>query len=174
MNVGAKGDSMTNKMHAVFDKLLEDKKLDLEELSWADYVCINLDLILYKNEGLLNKAFSLLIRFHSQRKGLLDLMRSVQMLESDEAIDTLHTIEERLTELRRMAQNSEFWLGQTDRESVRTAKRTVDIFEYLSSLLVEKPEDDELSDGEEVMKRYAKENAFLELEEEKGANTRSK
>ena len=137
-------------------------------------MCINLDLILYKNEGLLNKAFSLLIRFHSQRKSLLDLLRSVQILESDEAIDTFHTIEEKLTELRRMAQSSEFWLGQTDRESVRTAKKTVDILEYLSELLVEKPADDEFSDGERVLKKHAKENAFLEFEEEKSSTSKSK
>lgn len=165
---------MTQKIQTLFERLLEDKKLDLEELSWADYVCIDLDLILYKNEGLLNKAFSLLIRFHSQRKSLLDLLSSVQILESDEAIDTLHTIEDKVTELRKMAQNSEFWLGQTDRESVKTAKKTVDILEYLSELLVEKPADDESSDEERILKDYAKENTFLEFEEEKSSTSNSK
>lgn len=43
-----------------------DNKLDLEELSISDFVCINLDLILYKEEKLLNKSFELLIKFHSQ------------------------------------------------------------------------------------------------------------
>ena len=31
----------------MFEELLLDKKLDLEELSIADFVCINLDLMLY-------------------------------------------------------------------------------------------------------------------------------
>jgi hypothetical protein len=137
VNVDAKGSLMTHKINEVFEKLLEDKKLDLEELSWADYVCINLDLIMYQNEKLLNKAFSLLIRFHSQRKCLLDLLRSVQMLESNQAIQTLRTIEQMLTDLRKIAQNSEFWLGQNDRESVKTAKETVDILNYLSNLLIQ-------------------------------------
>lgn len=119
-----KGYNMPKRLFELFETLLEDKKLDLEELSWADYVCVNLDLILYQNEGLLNRAFSLLIRFHSQRNSLLNLLRSVQMLESDQAIDTLRRVEDQLTELRRIAQNSEFWLGQTDRESVLTAKKT--------------------------------------------------
>ena len=44
-----------NKLERLIKRLLEDKKLDLEELSWSDYVCINLDLILYNNENLLNK-----------------------------------------------------------------------------------------------------------------------
>lgn len=129
---------MTHKINEVFERLLQDRKLDLEELSWADYVCINLDLIMYHDEKLLNKAFSLLIRFHSQRKSLLDLLRSVQMLESDQAIETLRKIEQMLTDLRKIAQNSEFWLGQNDRESLKTAKQTVDIFNFLSNLLIQK------------------------------------
>jgi len=124
MDIDKKGHNMSKKLYDLFENLLEDKKLDLEVLSFADYVCINLDLILYQNEGLLNRAFSLLIRFHSQRNSLLRLLRSVQMLESDQAIDTLRKVEDKLTELRRIAQNSEFWLGQTDRESVITAKKT--------------------------------------------------
>ena len=36
-----------------------------------------------------------------------------------------------------MAQNSEFWLGQSDRESIKTSKKTIDILNYLSNLMIE-------------------------------------
>jgi len=172
MNVDAKGNIMTLKINNVFERLLDDKKLDLEELSWADYVCINLDLILYQNEGLLNKAFALLIRFHSQRKSLLDLLRSVQMLESDQAIDTLRNIELTLTNLRRMAQNSEFWLGQTDRESIKTSQKTIGIFDYLSGLLTQSESDEDMFENDELtIMKHAAENPFLAVEEGKNSDS---
>lgn len=40
-----------------------DKKLDLERISVADFVCVLLDLILYENPALVNNAFKLLVRF---------------------------------------------------------------------------------------------------------------
>lgn len=174
IEMDSKGDKMTSKINNLFEKLLQDRKLDLEELSWADYVCINLDLILYQNEGLLNKAFALLIRFHSQRRSLFDLLRSVQMLESEEAIDTLRTIEEKLTSLRRMAQNSEFWLGQTDRESVMTAMKAIEIFNYLSNLLVVQQRDGVFDDEEQALKVHADQNPFLMVEENKSSRGNSR
>ena len=46
------------------------------------------------------------------------------MLESDPVIKTLRKIEGRLSHLRVMAQTSEFWIGQPNRESISTAKKT--------------------------------------------------
>ena len=40
-----------------------DKKLDLERISVADFVCVLVDLILYENSQLVNNAFKLLVRF---------------------------------------------------------------------------------------------------------------
>jgi hypothetical protein len=44
-----------------------DKKLDLERISVADFVCVLLDLILYENAALVNNAFKLLVRFFCQK-----------------------------------------------------------------------------------------------------------
>jgi hypothetical protein len=44
-----------------------DKKLDLERISVADFVCVLLDLILYENPQLVNNAFKLLVRFFQQK-----------------------------------------------------------------------------------------------------------
>ena len=46
------------------------------------------------------------------------------MLENDSAIKTLRNIEGRLSHLKVMAQTSEFWIGQSNRESISTAKKT--------------------------------------------------
>jgi hypothetical protein len=62
-------------MCCIIEGLLHDVVLDLEELSLADYVCINLDLILYQDEHLLNMAFTLLLRFHTQRESLCNLLK---------------------------------------------------------------------------------------------------
>ena len=40
-----------------------DKKLDLENISLSDFVCVLLDLILYENSALVNNAFKLRVRF---------------------------------------------------------------------------------------------------------------
>jgi hypothetical protein len=90
------GGSQSSQILLEFENLLENKKLDLEVLSTADYVCINLDLILYKNEDLLNKAFSLLVRFHSQRKSLYNLLKQIQMVENSDSIRSLKIIENKL------------------------------------------------------------------------------
>lgn len=58
------------------------------------------------------------------------------MLESNDAIETLAIADRKLAELREMAQNSEFWLGQSDRESIKTSKKTIDILNYLSNLMI--------------------------------------
>ena len=54
-----------------------DKKLDLEEISERDFVCILLDLIMYENSELVNNAFKLLVRFFSQKQAIIDLAADV-------------------------------------------------------------------------------------------------
>jgi hypothetical protein len=54
-----------------------DKKLDLERISVADFVCVLLDLILYENPNLVNNAFKLLVRFFQQKQAIIDLASNV-------------------------------------------------------------------------------------------------
>jgi hypothetical protein len=54
-----------------------DKKLDLERISVADFVCVLLDLILYENSYLVNNAFKLLVRFFQQKQAIIDLASNV-------------------------------------------------------------------------------------------------
>ena len=98
----------------MFEELLLDKKLDLEELSIADFVCINLDLMLYKSKDLLNVGFHMLVRFHQQRHSLLQLLKQVQILEDRENVATLKKVDGQLSQLRKLAESSEFWLGSIE------------------------------------------------------------
>jgi len=104
--------------------------LDLEELSIKDFVCINLDLILYKDDDLLNKAFELLIRFHTQQQTILSLINQVQLLEQGDAYHLLKTAEDKATQLRKLGEASEFWLGSIEKHAVIQAKTVVDILDY--------------------------------------------
>ena len=57
------------------DKVLEDRALDLEEISVRDFVAIMLDILLYDRGELKNKAFSILVRFFTQRTAMVDLLK---------------------------------------------------------------------------------------------------
>ena len=105
-------------MKTIISKVFEDKKLDLEELSIKDFVCINLDLILYKDENLLTKAFELLIRFHTQQVTILELLSEVQLLENENSTDLLKKAEENGSQLRKLGEASEFWLGSSDKNGL--------------------------------------------------------
>jgi len=58
-------ESIDGKIVSWMKKAFSDKKLDLERISVADFVCVLLDLILYENADLVNNAFKLLVRFFS-------------------------------------------------------------------------------------------------------------
>ena len=55
--------SIDGKVVKWMNTAFSDKKLDLERISVADFVCVLLDLILYENASLVNNAFKLLVRF---------------------------------------------------------------------------------------------------------------
>ena len=110
---------------------MKDLTLDLEELSLADYVCINLDLILYQNEDLLNKAFELLIGFHQQRDSLFNLLSQVQLLETEEEINIFRETEEKLSLLNRHSEKSEFWLGSEETQNLSISLEVIKILDFI-------------------------------------------
>ena len=70
-----------------------NKKLDLERIAKSDFVCVLLDLILYENPALVNIAFKLLIRFFEQKKAIIQLAQTVQILEKDSDIAILKSVQ---------------------------------------------------------------------------------
>ncbi len=85
------------------DRVLEDRALDLEEISVRDFVAIMLDILLYEHTELKNKAFSILVRFFTQRKAMIDLLQEVQLLETPASIETYRVVSKILLDLKQMS-----------------------------------------------------------------------
>ena len=57
------------------------KDLDLKDNSKKDFLAILLDLLMYKNSELVNSAFKLMVRQHSQSITFLTNLKKLQILE---------------------------------------------------------------------------------------------
>jgi len=82
----AMGAQFSQKVVGWMNSAYENKKLDLERISRSDFVCVLLDLILYENTTLVSNAFKLLIRFFEQKKAIIELAATVQILEEPHEI----------------------------------------------------------------------------------------
>lgn len=101
-----------------------------------DFVAIMLDILLYERGELKNKAFSILVRFFTQRKALIDSLKEVQLLETPSSIETYRSVSRILLELKQMSENAEYWIGELDRNSVTNAKKTIKALDFLSQLCI--------------------------------------
>ena len=117
-----------------------DKKLDLENISVADFVCVLLDLILYENPALVNSAFKLLVRFFEQKKAIIDLATNVQLLEKDVEIAILKSVQHQLTDMKREGDNAEFWLGMANTDELKKSRNFMERLDMLADLCVKKAE----------------------------------
>ncbi len=106
-------------------------------MSQSDFVCVLLDLILYESPDLINKAFKLLVRFFQQKKQIIDLASTVQILELESDIARMKTIEAQLTEMKRVADNAEFWMGLSSKNEAMKARNFMERLDMLSSLCIQ-------------------------------------
>ena len=58
----------------------QNKNLDMKVKSDKDLICILLDIILYQDSVLVNNAFTLLARYFSQKRKIIDYGNEVQLL----------------------------------------------------------------------------------------------
>lgn len=130
--------AVDQKVISWMNKAFSDKKLDLERISVADFVCVLLDLILYENAALVNNAFKLLVRFFQQKQAIIDLASQVQLLEKDSEIAILRSVQHQLTEMKREADNAEFWLGLQGRNELMKSRNFMERFDMLADLCVKK------------------------------------
>jgi len=115
-------------------EIIDGKRLDLQEMSRADFVCVLIDLTLYQHGELVNKAFENLLRHFSQRHELIETLKNVQMLEYSDAIEVLKNVQDQLTQLRNESDASENWMGVDDKGASDTSDRVGSILDYLTSL----------------------------------------
>jgi len=142
--LGTEAGTIQAKRHELSLKVLHwmnvafrDKNLDLEDISVRDFVCILLDIILYENATLVNHAFKLLVRFFSQKKAIIELAEEVQLLEDPAEIAILSFVSQELPEVKKDAENSEFWLGFEDHDGLCKARKVMDKFDMFSDLCVQ-------------------------------------
>ena len=131
-----------------------DKKLDLEEISERDFVCILLDLILYEDTYLVSNAFQLLVRFFSQNRALFQIANEVQLLQDKNAIVLFKKTSKILLRMKKHAENAEFWLGFNDPANLDKAKAYMEDLAFLSELCMNK--------DKEVMASRDSEGSFLD------------
>ena len=66
-------------MVSIIDKILEEKTLDLQDMSKSDFISVLLDLCLYDYGELINHSFQLLIAQYSQKKFFIQTLSQIQV-----------------------------------------------------------------------------------------------
>ena len=92
------------------------------------YICILLDLMLYKYNELNYTAFELLIRFFNRKASLLECLSNIQILENKKSIDILNKVKVYTTQLRIYQNEAEMFMNESDKQSRETKLRISDIF----------------------------------------------
>lgn len=162
--------SIDEKVITWMNTAFSDKKLDLERISAADFVCVLLDLILYENAALVNNAFKLLVRFFQQKKSIIDLASQVQLLEKDADIVVLRSVQQQLTDMKREADNSEFWLGFQGRNELTKARNFMERFDMLASLCVKDGQNQyDFSDNAKLTRSIQKSEVAKLIKKRRGA-----
>ena len=60
-----------------------NKNLDMRSKSEEDLVCILMDIILYQDSVMVNNAFTLLARYFSQKRNIIEYANEVQLLQNE-------------------------------------------------------------------------------------------
>jgi len=97
---------------AWLNDILEDSTLDLQECTSKNFVAVLMDLLLYQHQPLVTEAFMLTFSYFTQQHALLNALLNVQLLENEESIHALSSLNEQYSVLRIHADNAEFWLGR--------------------------------------------------------------
>ena len=117
-----------------------DKALDLQSISTnklkENLTCILLDINLYHNPVLVSNAFRILISNFMQKQVVLDLATDVQILQNEEEIAILNQCSSTLKEMNKIAENSEFWMGKEDNQSLKISRNFIDKLSWLIGLCI--------------------------------------
>ena len=152
-----------------------NKNLDMRTKSTEkDLICILLDIILYQDVVMVNSAFTLLARYFQQKRAIINFANQVQLLQDEQEVGILKKVSKDLRSMKQDADNSEFWMGQSDKEKLIKARQFISQLEMLTDLCIYNPDrvidieekkpkntDDMAEDQEE----NGEENEFLNLSE---------
>jgi len=117
-----------------------NKNLDMKFTSTKrDLVCILLDIILYEDSPLVNSAFTLLTRYFEQKKSVIKYANEVQLLQDQQEVAILKKVSGDLRDMKKEAENSEFWMGLPEVANLKKARQFIDKLEMLTDLCIFRP-----------------------------------
>jgi hypothetical protein len=119
-------DILTNNSNQVF-------YINFSETSNFDINCILLDLTLYKQHSLVNKAFQLLYKLFNQRQNIVYLLEKTLLIDTEQDIQAYNEFIEVARKLAQIFEKSEEWLFKE--EGNATALLQADQAKELLSIL---------------------------------------
>jgi len=135
MKTDEEEEAQSNNFLVIINKICNSKVIDFSK-SVFDPIAIYLDLLQYNNESLINLSYELLITSFSKRKQLINMLKKLQILDDNQSIAALKTIQSLKETLSGYAEKTENWLGnEEDPESIKDSEKCLEILEKLNSLL---------------------------------------
>ena len=118
-------------------KITDDDPLDIAKLAPTNLSKILLDLLHYEHEGLINSVFELLYMNHSKQLRLKSVLEQVRLIENLERRDTIMVIEQKIAELRGLAETSENWYQRRKHLGAKNEfERCIQLIKDLESYLM--------------------------------------
>jgi len=77
-------------------KSFSNKTVDMKVKSEKEIICVLLDIILYQDSFMVNSAFTLLARYFSQKKSIIQYAHDVQLLQDEEEIAIFKNVSEKI------------------------------------------------------------------------------
>jgi hypothetical protein len=101
----------------------QNKNLDMRAKSEKDLICILLDIILYQDGIMVTSAFTLLAKYFSQKRDIINYNKMVQLLQDDQEVAILKIVSKEIRQMKKDAEGSEFWMGKADDRSALKQSR---------------------------------------------------
>ena len=95
-------------------KITNMKSIEIVESAPVDIMALLLDLTLYDNQLLVNKAFELLYKLNSQSRSIFEAIREIQLLETPELVKAFQEIKRLKENLQNLVDNSEIWYHEKE------------------------------------------------------------
>ena len=117
-----------------------NKNIDMKYKSrHKDLICIMLDIILYQDSKMVNSAFTLLTKYFCQKSSIIKYANQVQLLQDQQEVAILKKVSDDLRQMKQSAENSEYWIGNQDRDKLKQARVFNDKLDQMSELCIYNP-----------------------------------
>lgn len=125
------------KLISILEVICHDKEINFDKKSEFEPTAIFLDLALYKNEALINKAYDFLIMSHSNRKNILNILKQTLILEDNYSIKIYLQLQVKSHLLSEYAEKTENWLGIEKNEDTNaySGEKFLDLIEEFIYML---------------------------------------